>query len=151
MTDYSCHQELRLATTTYLPIQFFTYSSMDWPLPNYENWISPNPYKDSSDTHFSTHYLVCNGIIQVTWQLFCSTATLLCYCNKNSIQTVTDKHTENTKLTVFFEDQHDASKDLQQFSSDHRRGGQVAWPVPLQSAGVAHGQHQRCGLEHQHT
>lgn len=56
----------------------------------------------------------------------------------------------NCLLTVLHEDQEGAGEDLEHLSRHHSGGGQVAGAVLLQGAGVAHGEHQRGGLQHQH-
>ena len=52
-------------------------------------------------------------------------------------------------LTAILEDQQGAGEDLEHLGQHHSGGGQVAGAIFLQGAGVAHGEHQRRGLQHQ--
>lgn len=53
-------------------------------------------------------------------------------------------------LTVLLEDEEGAGEDLQQLGRHHGGRRQVAGAVALQGAGVAHGEHEGGGLQHQH-
>lgn len=53
-------------------------------------------------------------------------------------------------LTTLHENQQGAGEDLEHLGRHHGRRGQVAGAVLFQGARVAHGEHQRGGLQHQH-